>query len=145
MRPCHSPNQQKLFNKSNIMYVQRHYSPLLKKISKKYKTLSNIIQHKKYLTFHDKIIIRTAKFTHEAHLFSMKHIFRSEYSFLTVSATRRRRAIKLPLCLWVPVWKSLIQQVTKTTMDARRKAMFPFPTGDTLFGEIWPKKSKLSL
>ena len=43
---------------------------------------------------------------------------------IVVSATRRRRDIKIPLCLSVPVRKSLILWVT--TMDARKSAIFSF-------------------
>ena len=43
---------------------------------------------------------------------------------LVVSATRRSRDIKIPLCLSALVWKSLIWKVT--TMDARKSAIFAF-------------------
>ena len=50
---------------------------------------------------------------------------------LIVSATRRRRDIKIPaLCL------------SATTMNARTSAIFPFSTGSTLVGQIWSKKKK---
>ena len=75
MRTYHSSNQHKYFNKSNIMNVLCHYSPRLKKI---------------YLTFSDTNNYKNGKMPH---LFSIKHIFRSEYSFLNLYRKKKGRKI----------------------------------------------------
>ena len=61
---------------------------------------------------------------------------------LIVSATRRRRDIKIPLCMPAPVRKSLI-----VSKDHGRtyKSHIPVSERKYLFGKIWSKISKLSL
>ena len=54
-----------------------------------------------------------------------------------VSATIRRREIKILLCLSAPVNKSLMKLVT--TMGARENTFFYFRPVMTLLGEFGPK------
>ena len=58
-----------------------------------------------------------------------------------VSASRKRRDIKIQFCLSVPVWKSLVKEVT--TMDARKNVVSLFYTWNCLFEQISSQKLKL--
>ena len=49
--------------------------------------------------------------------------------------------LQMPLCMSASMQKSLIQ--LETTMGTSKNANFQFQTGNTLFGQIWPKKTKL--
>ena len=74
MRPYHSSNKHRHFNKSNIMNVLRHYSPRLKK----------------NLTFHDTNIYKNDKnYSCTLSIFNETHIFRNKYSLLTYTEKRR--------------------------------------------------------
>ena len=75
MRPYHSSNQHKHFNKSNIMNVLRYYSPRLKK----------------YLTFRNTNNFKNGKnYSCVASIFNKTQFFRSECSFLIYTEKRKK-------------------------------------------------------
>ena len=86
MRPYHSSNQHKHFNKSNVMNALCHYSSRLKK---------NILH------FMIQIIIKMASITHVPHLFSMKHIFlEGNTAFLFILKKERNTKFEFEQSSW---------------------------------------------
>ena len=91
---------------------------------------------KKVISCLDVLMLTNVKSAPSSFLTKDRGYYRSLILDFIVSATRRRRDITIWLS--TPVWESLIWWVT--TMDANTSAIFPFSTGNTLFGQIWSKK-----